>query len=69
MKKRVRSYFDFTEATLNKINTILEDTDCVSRAEVMRTAVKLYARFIERRKEGYRLYYQKNNIKERVDIL
>jgi hypothetical protein len=47
----------------------MEKSDCHSMAEAARKSIKLFLTYLQRREEGYRLYYQKGNMKERVEIL
>jgi hypothetical protein len=67
MKKRVQ--LDLSEASYQQLLQLIEKSDCHSMAEATRKAIKLFLTYLQRREEGYRLYYQKGNMKERVEIL
>ncbi len=68
IKKRIS--FDFSEAAYEQLKKLKEDNDLTSKADVVRNALRLYTLFTERiKKDGYKIYYKKNELEERVDLL
>ena len=67
-RKYKRVQFDFSEESVKSLDTIVEKTRSVSRAEVVRKALRLYDYSIRRHDEGYRMQFVNKETKDKIEV-
>jgi len=60
-KKTKRIQFDFSPEAIDKLNKLVEATDCTSKAEIIRHSLRLFEYTIEMQSKGYELKYENGN--------
>lgn len=59
-KATKRVQFEFTVESVERLERLIDTTDSVSRAEVVRKALKLYDYIVDKTKDGYVMGFQKD---------
>ena len=67
-KERVRVTIDLTLKLYQLLQGLEFSTDASSKADVVRNALRLLKYMIDRRKEGYKLFLEKDDKREQVVI-
>jgi Arc/MetJ-type ribon-helix-helix transcriptional regulator len=67
-KERVRITIDLTPKLYQLLQGLEFSTDASSKADVVRNALRLLKYMIDRKKEGYKLFLEKDGEKEQVVI-
>ena len=60
-KKYKRLQFDFSEDAIGRLDAIVTKTDSMSRAEVVRNALRVYEYIVKKTNEGYNLEFKKED--------
>ena len=64
-----RLQFDLTTEALEQLDALKEAAGATSRAELLRSSLKLYAYFLGKRAEGYELELRKGKETKEVEVL
>ena len=66
--RKHRLQFDLTGKALSELDSLKDDSNATTRAEVVRDALRLYRWFIDQRAIGFSVHLRKGNIKKDVEL-